>query len=350
MTTHEFSKFVEQVCAELEATAKTNPGRIAACKSGEDFEICVVEATKAVIAESGINATVHYTPGSHAFPDVVVEFVDGAKYGIEVKSSTSKTSRNWKINGNSVLGSTKEDVIDTYIIFGKTAIGNQGFRHKRYEDAVANVAVTHSPRYAIDMELAPGDTFFAKSGLSYKQITESEDPIGLITTYFKAQGQRAWWLSESTPAAIRMFSDLSPEEQSSLLGYCFAHFPEVFSSSSQKYHRCAMWLVAERSVVSSSLRDNFTAGGRVTIPLYGAYYENLPHIFGNVRNYRAALIRALEEASVEDLRTEWSYGGPLDDTIHSKLIAWISVAAEYFTSQSVNNYDKVQLLSDLLMT
>ena len=120
----------------------------------------------------------------------MIEFSNGEKYGIEVKSSASATSKSWKINGNSVLGSTKENVIDTYIVFGKTAMGNQAFRFKRYEDAVANVAVTHSPRYAIDMDIAPGETFFDKSGLTYQQISESENPIGLITSYSGAKYAR----------------------------------------------------------------------------------------------------------------------------------------------------------------
>ena len=221
MTSIEFGKIVEQICQYLKHLSETSPKLIAACKTGEDFEQCVFDATEATLASLGIQSTVFYTPGSHVFPDIVVEFNHGEKYGIEVKSSTSSSSKNWKINGNSVLGSTKEDVIDTYIVFGKTAIGNQGFRCKRYEDAIANVAVTHSPRYAIDMEIASNETFFAKSGLTYKQISESDDPIGQITAYFRSQGQKAWWLSESTPAAIRMFSDLSDEEQGELIGYCF---------------------------------------------------------------------------------------------------------------------------------
>lgn len=154
MTSIEFGKIVEQICQYLKHLSETSPKLIAACKTGEDFEQCVFDATEAILSNLGISATVFYTPGSHVFPDIVVEFDHGEKYGIEVKSSTSSSSKNWKINGNSVLGSTKEDVIDTYIVFGKTAIGNQGFRCKRYEDAIANVAVTHSPRYAIDMEIA----------------------------------------------------------------------------------------------------------------------------------------------------------------------------------------------------
>lgn len=346
----DFRNFVEKVCQTLEATSTFDPHRIAACKSGEDFEVCVVEAIHSTLENLGLTAVVHYTPGGHAFPDIVIEFPNGEKYGIEVKSSSSTTSKSWKINGNSVLGSTKENIIDTYIVFGKTAMGNQGFRFKRYEDAVANVAVTHSPRYAIDMDIAPGETFFDKSGLTYKQISEAENPIGLITSYFKSQGQRAWWLAESTPAAIRMFVDLSVAEQSELLGYCFAHFPEVFSNSPQKFHRSAMWLVTDRSVVSPSLRDSFTAGGRFDIALYGATYENLPQIFNNLRNYRSAFIKALEEASVDELREDWDYHWPLQDTLAAKLKAWISVASSKFTSKCVNGYDKEKLLSDLIMT
>ena len=345
-----FGDFVDKVCLVLYNLSKTNPKRIAACKTGEDFEECVVEAVETVINQIGIDAKTHYTKGGHAFPDIVIEFSDGSKYGIEVKSSTSSTSKNWKINGNSVLGSTKEDVIDTYIIFGKTAIGNQGFRYKRYEDAIANVAVTHSPRYAIDMEIASNETFFAKSGLTYKQISESDDPIGQITAYFRSQGQKAWWLSESTPAAIRMFSDLSNEEQAELIGYCFAHFPEIFSSSSKKFHRCAMWLVTERSVVAPSLRDSFTAGGRVDISLYGATYKNVPQIFNNLRIYRKYIVDAIENASIDELREDWNYTGALEDSLHSRITAWVSVTAEKFTSKSVNNYDRVRMLSDMIMT
>lgn len=346
----EFEGFVEKVCQVLEAMSRTDPHRIAACKSGEDFEVCVVDGVHTVLAKYKITASVHYTPGSHAFPDIVIEFSDGDKYGIEVKSSSSASSKSWRINGNSILGSTREDVIDTYILFGKTAMGNQSFRFRRYEEAVSNVAVTHSPRYAIDMDISPSETFFAKSGLSYKQISEDENPIGLITSYFKSQGQRTWWLAESTPAAIRIFSDISDADQSEILGYCFAHFPEVFSNSSQKFHRSAMWMITDRSVVSPSLRDSFSAGGRLDMNLNGVSYENLPQIFNNLRNHRIAFTHALECASADELREDWNYTGRFQDVLTAKLTAWISVASIKFTRKSVNGYDQEKLLSDLIMT
>ena len=174
----DFERFVEKVCQTLEAVSASAPHHIAACKSGEDFEACVVEAVHAALDDLGLTATVHYTPGGHTFPDIVIEFSNGEKYGIEVKSSASATSKSWKINGNSVLGSTKENVIDTYIVFGKTAMGNQAFRFKRYEDAVANVAVTHSPRYAIDMDIALEKPFLINQDLPISRSLNLKTPLG----------------------------------------------------------------------------------------------------------------------------------------------------------------------------
>ena len=112
MTPERFSALVDAVRQYLEDLSYSNPNVIAVCRSGEDFEVCVRDAVEAVLVREGIHAEIQYEQGSHTFPDIVLVFDNGDKYGIEVKSSTS-TGRSWKINGNSVLGSTKEDVIDT---------------------------------------------------------------------------------------------------------------------------------------------------------------------------------------------------------------------------------------------
>lgn len=344
MTSVEFGVFVNEVCNTLQHISETSPESIAACKSGEDFEACVVRAIRDTMDAIGMNAAVHYTPGSHMFPDIVVEFSDGDKYGIEVKSSSSSNSKSWKINGNSVLGSTREDVIDTYILFGKTNIRNQGFRCRRYEDAVANVAVTHSPRYAIDMEIAPNETFFAKSGLSYQQISEAEEPISLITNYFKSQGQRAWWLSESTPAAIRVFSTIPVQERNRLLGYCFAHFPEVFSSGASKFSRCAMWLATEHSIVSSSLRDNFSAGGKFEYPVFG----RISRIYATLESCKIYVKEALNEATVEELYDDWGEEYRPEYENFDKFKEWLRVAANHCPPQCETGYNSLKLLCQIM--
>lgn len=322
-----FEQFVIEVCEKLEQLAAGDSHKIAACNTGEKFEICVVEAAQELAKESYPGATVEYTPGSHAFPDVVIDFGANGRYGIEVKSSSSAGSKGWKINGNSVLGSTKRAVIDTYIIFGKTALSHQEFRYKRYVEAVSNVGVTHSPRYMIDMDIAPNETFFARSGLNYQQISESGNPIGLITDYFKAQGLRAWWLAESTPAAIRMFSELPARERAEMIGYCFAHFPEVFSSSVKKYQRSALWLTMKQSVVSTSLRDNFSASGRADVVLKTVTYPDAPKIYKTLHEHRFIVRNALSEANVEELAHDWDIAVKMPETECEVLKLWTRLSA-----------------------
>ena len=102
--------------------------------------------------------------------------------------------------------------------------------------------------------------------------------------------------------------------------------------------------------MAPSLRDSFTAGGRVDIPLCGATYNNIPQIFNNLRIYRKQIVAALENASIDELRDDWNYNGTLEDSLSSRINAWVTVTAEKFSSKSVNNYDRIQILRDLIMT
>lgn len=351
MTSVEFSEFVESVREVLSDLSRRSPELVASRDTGEKFEALVADAAQAVIDRDCPEAQLHYTPGSHAFPDIVVEFPSGERYGIEVKSSSSSASKAWKINGNSVLGSTKENVLDTYIIFGKTAKGHQAFRYKRYEDAVANVGVTHSPRYLIDLDIAPDETFFAKSGLSYQKISQSDNPIGLITDYFRDQGQRAWWLAESASSTLRLFGELSTEERDDLIGYCFAHFPEVFSAGSKKFSRCAIWMVMDRSVVPTSLRDHFSAGGRTDVKTSNGAYLHVSRVFQSLYERRAAAREALKQATNKELLTDWEIRADhMGQSLQSRAEVWSAAAAYRVVGANGEEEQNVQkMLLDILL-
>jgi hypothetical protein len=190
----EFSRIITKTIDILAAESRLHPDVFV--KSGEDFEPIVVKALEASIKHFNFDVTIDYKPQSHRFPDIVLISQTG-KYGVEVKSSIAK-NKSWRINGNSVMGSTREaDLLATVIIFGKLVPGNCQFRAKNYEECVANVVVTHSPRYLIDMDTPTGQSFFDQSNISYKTMVKSEKPIDLITSYFKQAGQQAWWLSDS---------------------------------------------------------------------------------------------------------------------------------------------------------
>ena len=335
MTKADFYSIIEAVIANLYETAKNDPESITSCKTGDDFELCVKKALEQVILSTGTKADILYTAGSHVFPDIIILSHTGEKYGIEVKSSTTKKGREWKINGNSVMGSTRGDeVIETYIVFGKSSMLE--FKAKNYEECVANVVVTHSPRYLIDMDLAADETFFEKSGITYKDITTSDNPISLITKYFQEQGHKAWWLSESTPAAVRMFSDVSIKEQNECFGHGLAHFPELFERNATKYKRLALWMATERSIVASSLRDDFSAGGQVNMIVNGMVYNKLPQIYYRLLQYKDYLVAALDAADPDELCKDWGVKVSNIDSLDKKIDAWIRVVTPHVCTNQLN--------------
>ena len=83
----------------------------------------------------------------HSFPDVMAE----KYYGVEVKSTQSSK---WTSTGSSIVESTRDvNVENIYMLFGRLGGNPPEFRCRPYEDCLSNIAVTHSPRYMIDMEI-----------------------------------------------------------------------------------------------------------------------------------------------------------------------------------------------------
>ena len=266
MKTISFASFVSQVEIALE-NMKHDFSR---SNSPTDFEKFVFDASKMVIEKNDYECTIDYTEGGHSFPDLVFSFSNGEKYGIEVKSSTNANSpdNSWSILGNSILGSTRIDVNDLYIMFIKVNKNGCFIKSARYEDSVSDVVVTHSPRYKLDLAQDPESSFFHKSGIKYNEIKSSSNPIGLVTEYFRQQGLTAWWIAESTPAAIKTWEEVELSERKNILSMSFILFPElIYSSGSKKYKRLAKWLVANYSIVDSSYAINFLQAERLTLKL-----------------------------------------------------------------------------------
>lgn len=295
--------------------------------SPTEFEKLVVDASKIVIDRQKIKCTIDYTEGGHAFPDIVYQFNDSVSYGIEVKSSTQAkaSKKSWTTLGNSILGSTRVDVKDLFIIFIKVGDNGCFIKSARYEDVVSDVAVTHSPRYKLDLNQAPDESFFSKSGIAYSDMVASEDPIGLVTDYFKEQDMTAWWVAESTPAIIKNWNELDSKEQDEILAKSFILFPEIiYSNSRDKYRRLSKWLVAEYSVVDSSLRDKFTAGGKVNLSFGEKSFEKMPKIFGTLNNLILLFSKELENVPSEELKEYWEFFNFQDDTYKNRLKFWKS--------------------------
>ena len=166
------------------------------------------------------------------FPDIVA----GQHFGVEVKSTKENK---WVSTGSSIVESTRvDDVGSIYMLFGKLGGIPAEFRCKPYQNCLYDIAVTHSPRYLIDMNVSPENTIFSKMGVDYDEFRLSENQIDTVRNYYKNKMKER-------------------EQKAEML----LLFPEEICGS--QYDNAALWLCVRHSVINTHFRDLFSAGGQV---------------------------------------------------------------------------------------
>jgi hypothetical protein len=206
-------------------------------------------------------------------------------YGVEVKSSKNDswmTTDDIDFEGNGV-----RDVKNVFLLFGKLSNPPE-FRFRPYGECVGDVRVTHTPRYAIDMNLKTGDTFFDKAGVTFDEFRSSGDKMKTIKEYYSGNNpkQHQWPFErdKGVPVNLVFFNDLSKSERAPLLVQGLVRFPELLASprgradgGMKKYERFTLWLLRERGIICHNIRDAFSAGGKLG-PNYPRF-EDAPAVF-----------------------------------------------------------------------
>lgn len=207
----------------------------------------------------------------HSFPDIIAQKF----YGVEVKSTKSN---HWTSTGSSIVESTRNiDVKNIYMLFGKLGGTPPEFKCRPYGDVLYDIAVTHSPRYLINMELHEGETIFDKMNTTYDDFRTNGDNISKVREYYKqkAKNERKqempWWITnDDTERAVRfnlrLWNSVDAEERKMLTAYCLILFPEIWmpnTSSRTKYNQASLWLCSYAQVIFPNIRDAFTAGGKI---------------------------------------------------------------------------------------
>ena len=274
------------------------------------------------------------------FPDIIAE----KYFGVEVKTSKNK---DWKSTGNSVLENSRVDGIEKiYLFFGKLS-NPVDFRYRKYEECLYEVAVTHSPRYLINMDLKPNATIFDKIGIQYNTLRKMDKPISPIVNYYKSklkEGEELWWMGDekTSSLSIKQWSNISPDEKMNIRIEAFILFPELLGDSSKKYMQFSIWLFTECGIVCTSIRDIFTAGGQVNITLNGTQFK-LPKIYKHLIDNLVEIKRLLLIKPVEELEQYW----PQDNiTDQKKMTTWSKLIIQH---SSLNIAAKEQLSHVLRM-
>jgi hypothetical protein len=291
-----FKSLLKKTLEELYTRYQNNQ---AIFENGNDkfFERQVFSAMSEVAKSTAFEKTISLYSG-HKFPDIVAK----KYYGVEVKSIKNNS---WTSTGNSVLeGCRIDDVSRIFIMCGKL-ISPCEFRFRKYEDCLSDIAITHSPRYLVNMTTKRNETIFQKMGISYDRFRNLEKPIARFIDYYKknhSDSEAMWWIGydgeeKAVPLEVDRWSALPKEKQKRLIALSMVKFPQILGTSQDKYERLAMYLLKEENVMCASLRDIFTAGGQVVLSLANTEYTEVPRIFQKMDKFLTLIFRELEESN-----------------------------------------------------
>ena len=238
--------------------------------SPSDLEKLAEQTMKEVSSSTPFRKEEIKLVAGHSFPDIISE----KYFGVEVKSTKDDK---WTSTGSSIVESTRNEFVENiYMLFGKLGGTPPQFRCRSYEDCLSNIAVTHSPRYMIDMELRDKNepTIFDKMEVHYDDFRGRDEKIDIIKN-FKNKGairegkhEMPWWVGKQTiesednseVPAIRLFNYVSTEEKRNLKAQMAILFPQVILGD---YNDAALWLCTHRYLLCMNTRDFFSAGGQM---------------------------------------------------------------------------------------
>lgn len=261
----EFDSLMKKTNSYMNEIAR-NTGHYAKCDSKLLEEETVMAIKKQCEGTSFTPDDIKLVSGQR-FPDIIA----AKHFGVEVKSTKENK---WISTGSSIVESTRvENVSHIYMLFGKLGGNPIEFKCKPYQDCLYDIAVTHSPRYLIDMETPQDKTIFSKIGIEYNEFRLSENPINTVRAYYlkrikeEKRAAMPWWVGGDTVTSptLRLWKAgvFSQEEQSIYKAKLLILFPSEICNSD--YDRATLWLCVRHSIINTHFRDLFTAGGQVQI-------------------------------------------------------------------------------------
>ncbi len=286
----EFKNLMRKTDQFLNRDALSRP-KYYATRGGNPLEDDVKDALEESAKGTPFEGTIEKVSGQR-FPDIVA----AKYYGVEVKSTKNN---HWTSTGSSILETTRVGgVARIYMTFGKLGGNPIEFFSRPYEECLYGIAVTHMPRYLIDMRLKSGETIFDKMGVPYDELRQMDNPIAPVAKYYRSQlksGESLWWTGDSSEetvsATIRLWKNLSREEKRIHTIFACVNYPEVFGGN---YDRYALWLTSQ-GVVDSHIRDQFSAGGQEEMLLSSGEKVKFPGVYRRVKAYSNLFIRRMSQ-------------------------------------------------------
>lgn len=300
--------------------------------SGSQVEILSCTSMKKVAPSLGFPKDRIELVSGHVFPDIILHSYN---YGVEIKS-TQKDA--WTSTGSSIVETTRSNEADRiYMLFGKLG-GKPEFRCKPYQQCLSNIAVTHSPRYLIDMNLGPKDDIFAKMNTDYddfRALSET-DKISKVRQYYidkarkEKKSEMPWWMGGTTSVNLSFYNDLTVDEKSEILARACILFKSLYSKDGKnRYRPISLWLCNNYSLLCPNMRDDFSAGGKCSVINGKLLKTPYPHIVEELlKNHSRikALLYHPDEDILMGIQDYWDFDYDKNDLYGS----WLDMVVQCF--------------------
>jgi hypothetical protein len=151
------------------------------------------------------------------------------------------------------------------------------------------------------------ESVFKKMDTNYEDFRTNPDKFKILKSYYRKKlkhGEELWWMDSEEASAniIKPWSEEKKEKKEKILVDAFILFTELCRPRlHKKYERMAGWQVSRYQLVSPSLRDQFSAGGQVTISGH-----KFPHVVGELFNIREEAVKRLSQIDRDDLAYYWN--------------------------------------------
>ncbi|MFA0194248.1 hypothetical protein AB4501_22415 [Vibrio sp. 10N.222.55.E8] len=327
--------FLRHACDELNKIDDSELFRNQGTKFEKILHGALIDASKRLEVS---NITAIELVSGKKFPDIIIHTYE-CDFGVEVKTSKSG---GWETLGGSIFESTKvEGVEPIAIFFANFSSDRPAYRFDYMENCISDIAITHKPRYVINMNFNGEKTVFDKTGTTYHQLSNSNNPFGLVRNYMKEKSGDLWWIDDdeaegysyqNNVQGIRAWNELASADQMQLISDIVTLFPKVFAPN-KNYNDVATYLVTKRGIVNPSLRDQFSSGGRLNTAgfQYPQYFNSL--FYQPVMNQ---ISRKLDVPNVKEVQEYW---GNIDITKYKKI--WLNTVINY-----INNHDEHRIKYD----
>ncbi len=307
------------------------------CMNVTAFEVERITETayKEVCFEPFVPNDIKLVSGS-VFPDIIA----ANNYGVEVKSS--KTG-GWKSTGSSIVESTRsEDVKRIYMLFANLSGERAQFDCKPYEQCLSGIAVTHSPRYLIDMNVE--ETIFDKINTPYDTFRslKEEEKINKVRKYYIEKARKEgkvempWWMGGTTEVNISMYNDQNIQRKEMIKKQMFILFPELlYGNTADGYKKAALWLCNRFSLLCYNMRDTFSAGGQTKTINGKRLTKPYPGVVGRILNYRRdieAMLKHPTQQLYEDICEYWNFEYDKNELYTS----WVNMVEKQFLYSDID--------------